>query len=105
MSRKELVELAKGQLGPLFKTTDEQVIKNLGDTVIDEALLVSHREETEETLKDLKAIIVQSIVIAYENRGTEGVKSQGELGQSNSYISWMEYLEDNIIKKGKRFLI
>lgn len=105
MSRKELVELAKGQLGPLFKSTDEKVISDIGDTVIDEAIIVANRSETEETLKDLKAIIVQSIVIAYENRGTEGVKSQGELGQSNSYIDWMEYLETNIIKKGKRFLV
>lgn len=105
MSRKELVELAKSQLGPLFKTSDEQVISNIGDTVIDEAIIMSNRSETEETLKDLKATIVQCIVIAYENRGTEGVKSQGELGQSNSYIDWMEYLENNIIKKGKRFLV
>lgn len=105
MSRKELVELAKSQLGPLFKTDDEQVIFNIGDTVIDEAIIMSNRSETEETLKDLKATIVQCIVIAYENRGTEGVKSQGELGQSNSYIDWMEYLENNIIKKGKRFLV
>lgn len=104
MSRKELVDLAIEKLGPRYKQSDEKVIKNIGDTVIDEALNVSHRPEDEATLKDLKAIIIESIVIAYQNRGAESLKSQSELGQSNSFVDWMEYLETNIIKKGKRFL-
>ncbi len=104
MSRKELINLAKEQLGPIFVSTDEKVISNIGDTVIDEALDCSHREETEENLKILKAIIVQSIVIAYQNRGSEGLKSQSELGQNNSFVDWMEYLQTNIIQKGKRLL-
>lgn len=104
MSRKELVELAIDKLGPQYKQSDEKVIKNIGDTVIDEAISVSHRPEDEATLKDLKAIIVESIIIAYQNRGAESLKSQSELGQSNSFVDWMEYLETNIVKKGKRFL-
>lgn len=104
MSREELLELAKEQLGPIFIATDEKVLKNISDTVIDEALDCSHREDTPENLKTLKAIIVQSIVIAYQNRGSEGLKSQSELGQSNSFVDWMEYLQTNIIQKGKRLL-
>ena len=104
MSRKELVQLAIEKLGEQYKKSDEKVINNIGDTIIDEALNVSHRQEDEATLKDLKAIIVESIIIAYQNRGAESLKSQSELGQSNSFVDWMEYLETNIIKKGKRFL-
>lgn len=104
MSRKELVDLAKSQLGAIYKEGDEQVISSISDTVIDEALSCSHREENEENLKELKAIIVQAIVIAYQNRGSEGLKSQSELGKSNSFVDWMEYLQTNIIQKGKRFL-
>jgi hypothetical protein len=104
MSREELINLAKDKLGPVFVSTDEQVLKNIGDTVIDEALDCSHRAENDENLKSLKAIIVETIVIAYQNRGSEGLKSQSELGQSNSFVDWMEYLQNNIIQKGKRFL-
>lgn len=104
MSRKELVDLAIEKLGEQYRKTDSEIIKNIGDTVIDEALSVSHRQDNEATLKDLKAIIIESIVIAYQNRGAESLKSQSELGQSNSFVDWMEYLETNIIQKGKRFL-
>lgn len=104
MSRKELVDLAISKLGPQYKQSDEKVIREIGETVIDEALSTSHRLENEATLKDLKAIIVETIVIAYQNRGAESLKSQSELGQSNSFVDWMEYLETNIVKKGKRFL-
>ena len=104
MTRKELVDLAIEKLGNQYKASDEKVINNIGDTVIGEALNVSHRPETEDTLSDLKAIIIESIIIAYQNRGSESLKSQSELGQSNSFIDWSEYLATNIINRGKRFL-
>lgn len=104
MTREELVRQAKVKLGPTFRLGDEQVLTNIGDIVIEEALDCSHRAETEENLKILKAIIVESIIIAYTNRGSEGLKSQSELGQSNSFVDWMEYLQTNIIQKGKRLL-
>lgn len=104
MSRKELVDLAIDKLGEQYKQSDAQVISKIGDTVIDEALNVSHRIENDDTLKDLKAIIIESIIIAYQNRGAESLVSQSELGQSNSFVDWSKYLETNIINKGKRFL-
>lgn len=104
MTRKELVDLAKEKLGPIFKDSDTQVISNIGDTVINEALDLSHMTESSQTLGTLRAIIIEAIVIAYQNRGAESLKSQSELGQSNSFVDWMEYLEANIIKKGKRYL-
>lgn len=104
MSRNELVELAKSKLGEIFRTGDEQVLNNISDTVIDEALSIANAEESEKTLADLKAPIVEAIVISYQNRGSEGLKSQSELGQSNSFVDWMEYLRTAIINGGKRYL-
>ena len=104
MSRNELVELAKSKLGEILRTQDEQVLEDIGDTVIDEALSIANTEENEKSLTDLKAPIVEAIVIAYQNRGSEGLKSQSELGQSNSFIDWMEYLRTAIINGGKRYL-
>ena len=105
VTRESLIEKAKEKLGPVYKESDAQVFKNIGDTVITEAIICANRSETPENLQILQAIIVESIVIAYENRGVEGVKSQSELGQSNSYVDWMEYLETNIIRKGKRLVM
>ena len=105
ISRDSIMESAKSQLGPNFKTGDDKLLKDISDMVIDEAVLASNRSETEETLFDLKAICIEAIKIAYQNRGAEGQKSQGELGQSNSFIHWSEYLENAIINKGKRFLM
>lgn len=105
VTRESLIAKAKEKLGPTYKETDEKVFNSIGDTVITEAIICSNRSETSKDLAILQAIIVESIIIAYENRGTEGVKSQSELGQSNAYVDWMEYLETNIIRKGKRLVM
>lgn len=104
MSRNELVGLAKNKLGEILRAKDEQVLKEISDTVIDEALSIANTSENDKSLKDLKAPIVEAIVIAYQNRGSEGLKSQSELGQSNSFVDWMEYLRTAIINGGKRYL-
>lgn len=104
MTRKELVDLAIEKLGPLFKPTDDTVISNIGDTVIIEALDLANMEETAETLTLLRSQIIEAIIIAYENRGSESLKSQSALGQSDSFIDWNEYLQINITKKGKRYI-
>ncbi len=104
MSRSELVDLAKNKLGEILRASDEQVLEEISDTVIDEALSIANTSESDTSLKDLKAPIVEAIVIAYQNRGSEGLKSQSELGQSNSFVDWMEYLRTAIINGGKRYL-
>ena len=104
MSRSDLVSLAKNKLGEILRAQDEEVLKEIGETVIDEALGIANTSESETSLKDLKAPIVEAIVIAYQNRGSEGLKSQSELGQSNSFVDWMEYLRTSIINGGKRYL-
>ena len=104
MSRSDLVSLAKNKLGEILRAQDEEVLEEIGETVIDEALSIANTSESETSLKDLKAPIVEAIVIAYQNRGSEGLKSQSELGQSNSFVDWMEYLRTSIINGGKRYL-
>lgn len=104
MSRSDLVNLAKNKLGEILRAQDGEVLNEIGETVIDEALSIANTSESETSLKDLKAPIVEAIVIAYQNRGSEGLKSQSELGQSNSFVDWMEYLRTAIINGGKRYL-
>ena len=101
-----LVALTKSQLGPTFKTGDEEVLKNLVDIVKVEALNVGNRMyETNTDLLEFQAMIVQAAVIAYQNRGVEGQTRQAELGQDNHFIDWHQYLRDEVVRHGKRYVI
>lgn len=101
-----LVMLTKSQLGPIFKEGDDEVLRNLVDIVMSEALNVGNRMyETDSDLLEFQAIIVQASVIAYQNRGVEGQTRQAELGQDNHFIDWHQYLRDEIVRHGKRYVI
>lgn len=101
-----LVEYVKLQLGPIYKDSDAKVLQNIVQMVHDEALYVGNRMfETSNDLIDLKSLIVQCSVIAYQNRGVEGQTRQGELGQENHFIDWHQYLQDEVVSHGKRYVI
>lgn len=102
----DIVDYVKTQLGPTYKESDEQVIKNLEKLVQDECLSVANiLSVTPSHLISLMSIIVQTTCIAYENRGVEGQTRQGELGQENHFIDWHQYLQDRVVKHGKRYVI
>ena len=101
-----MVEKVKIELGPIFKTGDEQVLKNLVETIRDEAFQIANRmSETTTDFNDLKSCIFKASIIGYENRGIEGQTRQDELGQENVFMDWHDYLRDTIITHGKRFVI
>lgn len=102
--KNEIISMVKTQLGPLYLEEDEQVITNLSVLVVQEALDICNMRETANNLILIEAISIQAIIIAYQNRGVEGLASQDELGQDNEYISWIDYLRNNLIKSGKRFI-
>lgn len=102
--KNEIFEFAKTQLGPLFKDGEDEVLKNFEVLVIQEALDICNMLETSSNLILIEAMVIQAIIIAYQNRGVEGLASQTELGQTNTYISWIDYLRTNLIKSGKRFV-
>ena len=94
------------QLGPVFKKGDEVVLRNIVQMVHDETLFVGNRmSETPRDLDDFKSLIIQCSVIAYQNRGVEGQTRQGELGQENHFIDWHQYLQDEVVSHGKRYVI
>lgn len=104
--RADIIEYAKVQLGPTFKESDEQVLTNLEMLIEDEAFQVGNiLFVTPAHLIDMMSIIVQCMVIAYQNRGVEGQTRQGELGQENHFIDWHQYLQDEVVSHGKRYVI
>lgn len=102
--KQEILDLAKSQLGPLFKEGDKGILENFEMLIITEALDICNMLETSKNLVLVEAMVIQAIIIAYQNRGVEGLASQTELGQTNRYIHWIDYLRDNLIKSGKRFV-
>lgn len=104
--RTDIIEYTKVQLGPIYKESDEQVLINLEHLIEDEAFQVGNiLSVTPGHLVDMMSIIVQCMTIAYENRGVEGQTRQGELGQENHFIDWHQYLQDEVVSHGKRYVI
>lgn len=106
MSVEKIISIVKGNLGANYTETDDTVLINLVNTIIDECFNVANRMyDTTKILDDFTSIIVQCAVIAYQNRGVEGQTKQNELGQENYFIDWHQYLRDEVVKHGKRYVI
>lgn len=91
-------------LGPVFKDTDKDVLKLQMHIIRDECLDVANRI-FETSITDFKSIIVQCAIIWYQNRGVESQTRQDELGQSNYFINWHHYLQEQVVNHGKRYVI
>lgn len=96
-------------LGDNYQERDSAVLASLLDQVITQASYISNREidleaESDDNFKLLTPEIINATVIAYQTRGVESVKSQSELGQSNTFVDYTEKLRTDIIKNGKRVM-
>ena len=107
--KQEVLQKIIAILGDNYKTTDSAVLESLLDQVITQASYISNRDIDLESQEDanfklLTPEIINATVIAYETRGVESVKSQSELGQSNTFVDYTEKLRNDIIKNGKRVI-
>lgn len=97
-------------LGDNYSTDDASVLSNILDQVILQASYISNREidltaQEDDNFKLLTPEIINATIIAYQTRGVESVKSQSELGQSNTFVDYTEKLRNDIIKNGKRVIL
>ena len=96
-------------LGENYQDKDKEVLTSLLEVVIIQAEDISNREinmsdEKDANFKLLSPEIINATIIAYQNRGVESVKSQSELGESNTFVDYTEKLRTDIIKNGKRIV-
>ena len=96
-------------LGHTYQESDSAVLESLSDHVITQASYISNRDidlesQEDDNFKLLTPEIINATVIAYQTRGVESVKSQSELGQSNTFVDYTEKLRTDIIKNGKRVI-
>ena len=90
------------ELGDNYNTSDSAVLEQIIDDTTSNALFISNRSNTVLNVDLLKPEIKQSVISQYLRRGTEDTTSLNESGKSSSFVNYIEQLENNIIKNGKR---
>ena len=96
------------ELGDLYNTGDSQVLGNILDDTITDALFVSNRQH--KTNKDaqltiLKSNIKKAVKSIYLQRGTEDVSQETQSGINKTYEVAIETMKRDIIRENKRLLI
>lgn len=87
---------------------DIEVLDNLLDDVINDALFMSNRinkGNLDKQLIALKSNIKKAVKAIYLQRGVEGVVSDSQSGLNNNYDDVMETMKRDIIKQNKRLYI
>lgn len=90
------------ELGDNYNTSDSTVLEQIIDDTTSNALFISNRSDTVLNRDLLKPEIKQSVITQYLRRGTEDTTSLSESGKSSSFVNYIEQLENNIVKNGKR---
>lgn len=84
---------------------DDNVLSAILDDVITDALMISnrgHKLDVDNQLSILKSNIKKAVKTIYLQRGTEDVKSNGQNGLSNAYVSAVEEMGKDILRQNKR---
>lgn len=81
---------------------DEQVLQNILNDIITNALFLSNRKNTEDNIRILKPEIKKATKSIYLQRGGEGTTGLNENGSSSSFTNALEELEKDIVRNGKR---
>ena len=95
------------ELGEMYSTADNSVLRSIITDVITDALYVSnrqHKSDKDYQLSILKSNIKKAVKTIYLQRGTEDVTSETQNGISKSYDIAMETMKQDIIRQNKRLL-
>lgn len=95
-----------------FREGDEEILAEILEGVINDALLMSNRkyravdeESTEAQIVVLASNIKKAVKTIYLQRGVEDVRSNSQSGLSNTYDVAMETMLNDIIRQNKRILM
>lgn len=107
----ELCEAIERDLGVNYNSEDGNVLRDLVEDVIEDALLLSNRNRlaTSDEAKEAQITILQSnikkaVKTIYLQRGIEDVKSNSQSGLSNTYDDVMDTMLRDIVRQNKRIL-
>lgn len=101
--KEKILEQLKRDLSENY-LDDKEVLFDILEDTIEEALSISNRTLTLTNVQLLKPEIKKCVKALYLQRGTEDTCSLNESGKSSSFINAYEELRNNIIKGGKRVM-
>ena len=111
MTKQELLTQIQNDLGANYYD-ESNVLSNILDDVIEDALRVSNRkqlavtdEATSQQIGVLASQIKKATKTIYLQRGAEDVKSQSQSGLSTTYDDAIETLTRDVIRLNKRILM
>lgn len=108
MTKTELLNSIIYDLGANYKDEDIDVITDIFNEVVDNALRFSNRQfktNVEQQITILSSDIRKCVKALYLQRGTEDVKQQTQSGLSTTYTDALETMRQDIYKGGKRVLL
>ena len=91
-------------LGENYSETDKDILKDILDDTIFNALRISHRRNNEDNIKILIYEIKKCVKTIYLQRGAEEVSNLSESGKNSTFVDSLEVLRKDIIKNGKRVI-
>lgn len=100
--QKNMLESIILDLGDNFFDSDRQIVANILDDVITNALFISKRRKNKENLQLLSLEIKQCVKSLYLQRGTEDVSVLSTSGKNATFSDAFNKLRENIIKNNKR---
>ena len=107
----QLCEAIERDLGVNYNPEDGNVLRDLVEDVIEDALLLSNRDTrvTSDETKEAQVAVLQSnikkaVKTIYLQRGVEDVKSNSQSGLSNTYDDVMDTMLRDIVRQNKRIL-
>ncbi len=101
--KEKILEQLKRDLSENF-LDDKDVLLNILEDSINEALSISNRTLSNSNVQLLKPEIKKCAKTLYLQRGTEDTSSLNESGKSSSFLNAYEELRNDIIKSGKRVI-
>lgn len=109
MTKQELFDSIKTDLSVNLKDTDTDILTDLFNEVVDDALRISNRKvlcvddtSTNEHITILASNIRKCVKTLYLQRGGEDVSKQSQSGLTTEYDNAISRLEVDIIRTGKR---
>lgn len=110
-TKESIYEQVVRDLGVNYNVEDGNVLQDIIDDVINDALIMSNRDikitddESKETQLDILASnIKKAVKTIYLQRGVEDVKSNSQSGLSNTYDDVMDTMLKDIVRQNKRVL-
>lgn len=103
-NKNAILEKIIKDLGENYSEDDKEILTDiLNDTIIN-ALRISHRRNNEDSINALIYEIKKCVKTIYLQRGTEDVENLNESGKSGSFVDALDVLRKDIIKNGKRVI-